>query len=139
MPRRMDSSLHGVACAVAQAVGVLPLALFPCFAMADNYYNPAFLSNDPSAVADLSRFEKNSSQAPGKYLVDLYLNDVLISTENINFVASTSDKSKIIPCLTSKRLGDMGVNLKAVPDLEKLPADACVSLTDSFPRCARRL
>lgn len=58
MPRRMDSSLHGVACAVAQAVGVLPLALFPCFAMADNYYNPAFLSNDPSAVADLSRFEK---------------------------------------------------------------------------------
>lgn len=42
MPRRMDSSLHGVACAVAQAVGVLPLALFPCFAMADNYYNPAF-------------------------------------------------------------------------------------------------
>ena len=133
MPRRMDSSLHGVACAVAQAVGVLPLALFPCFAMADNYYNPAFLSNDPSAVADLSRFEKNSSQAPGKYLVDLYLNDVLISTENINFVASTSDKSKIIPCLTSKRLGDMGVNLKAVPDLEKLPADACVSLTDSFP------
>jgi len=133
MPRRMDSSLSGVACAVAQAAGVLPLALFPCFAMANNYFNPAFLSDDPSAVADLSRFEKNNSQVPGKYLVDLYLNDALLSTEEINFIASPSEKNKTIPCLTSKRLGDMGVNLKAAPDLEKLPADTCVSLADSFP------
>ncbi|MBI0277972.1 fimbrial biogenesis usher protein [Hafnia alvei] len=133
MPRRKDSSLRYVACAVAQALGALPLALLPSVAMADNYFNPAFLSNDPSAVADLSRFEKQHSQAPGKYLVDIYLNEALISTEDVNFVASSSDKNMIIPCLTSKRLEEMGVDLKAVPDLEKLPADACVSLTDSFP------
>ena len=133
MPRKIKSSLHGVACAVAQALGVLPLALLPSVAIADNYFNPAFLSDDPSAVADLSRFEKKNSQAPGKYLVDLYLNDVQLSTEDVNFVASPSDKNKIIPCLTSKRLADMGVNLKAAADLEKLPADACISLTDSFP------
>ncbi|WP_262215967.1 hypothetical protein, partial [Serratia ficaria] len=32
---------------------------------AEEFFNPAFLSDDPAAVADLSRFEKGEGQAPG--------------------------------------------------------------------------
>lgn len=69
---------------------ILPatLSALPLSALADNYFNPAFLSDDPNAVADLSHFEKGDSQAPGKYHVDIYLNKQLVSTEDVNFKAA---------------------------------------------------
>ena len=46
----------------------LTLAMLGAFASvnadAGYYFNPAFLSSDPAAVADLSRFS-NAGQAPG--------------------------------------------------------------------------
>jgi outer membrane usher protein len=42
---------------------------------ADSYFNPRFLSDDPSAVADLSAFEKGLEAPPGRYRVDIYHDD----------------------------------------------------------------
>lgn len=53
---------------------------------ADNYFNPAFLANDPAAVADLSRFEGNG-QAPGTYRVEVWLNGVFLSSRDVVFNA----------------------------------------------------
>ena len=52
---------------------ILPAALgfISYTACADNYFNPAFLSGDSSAVADLSQFENSDGQAAGKYRVDV--------------------------------------------------------------------
>lgn len=42
-------------------------------------FNPAFLSGDTEAVADLSRFEKGMTYLPGSYEVEVWVNDSLYS------------------------------------------------------------
>ncbi|MCU6317030.1 fimbrial biogenesis usher protein [Klebsiella aerogenes] len=135
----------------------LLLALFPMAAMADNYFNPAFLTDFGGSgereVTDLSRFEKNQ-QAPGTYRVDVYLNNQYVTTRNVVFnpikteetsrsddkatdpavalsaekASSSGDGTGLSACITGKNLQNMGVNLKAFPDLAKHDADECVDL-----------
>lgn len=108
----------------------LPLAFgsIPFVSYADNYFNPSFLSGDSSAVADLSRFENSDGQAPGKYRVDVYLNEQLISTENINFQVdkNSKDDTGLTPCISLARMEAMGLNAKAFPALAKLAPEQCV-------------
>lgn len=86
-------------CALPQGMTRTPaffavlFSLFPLSSWADNYFNPAFLSNDPTAVADLSRFEQNH-QAPGSYRVDVYLNDTFLATRNVAFKAQQASSLK---------------------------------------------
>lgn len=73
----------------------LLLALSSSQALADSYFNPAFLVGAKDAgtgeVADLSRFEQNQ-QAPGTYRVDVYLNDNYLATRNVLFKVSGSSE-----------------------------------------------
>ncbi len=62
----------------------LAIALAPASGWAENYFNPAFLSDDPSAVADLSTFSRNA-RAAGMYRVDVYLNNTFLATRDIAF------------------------------------------------------
>ncbi|KML41964.1 hypothetical protein VL15_37850 [Burkholderia cepacia] len=93
MARLNDFSEQGyAACQGSQPKRVLTLVLVlafpPISARADTYFNPAFLSGDPSAIADLSRFSKTGGQAPGTYRVDVYLNDTFVSTKDVTFKAA---------------------------------------------------
>ncbi|HDC4533960.1 TPA: fimbrial biogenesis usher protein [Enterobacter asburiae] len=105
---------------------------------AGNYFNPAFLASDPAAVADLSRFEGNG-QAAGKYRVEIWLNGSFLTTRDVTFNArgkndkNSSDDTGLIACLTPKALQNMGVNIKAIPDLAKAPADSCVDIEKTIP------
>nr|WP_255320708.1 fimbrial biogenesis usher protein [Enterobacter ludwigii] len=105
--------------------------MFSTYALADNYFNPAFLSNDPSAVADLSQFTKSGVQAPGKYLVDVYLNNEMIESRNVDFVRAknTADETGLTPCLPPAYLESIGVNLRAFPRLKYASSDTQKSLT----------
>lgn len=87
----------------------------------ENYFNPAFLSSDLKAVADLSRFEQNH-QVPGEYRVDIYLNDEYKETRNILFVSDTEDKvnKKVKPARSENEADDTGlVACMTLKDLEK--------------------
>jgi len=100
-------------------------------AMADNYFNPSFLSDDPSAVADLSKFEKNGGQLPGTYRVDIYLNEQFQATKDIKFTASgNTAKPGLLPCLTKKNLIALGVNIQAIQSLKDNPPaeETCLDL-----------
>jgi outer membrane usher protein len=107
-------------------------------ASTQNYFNPAFLSSDKEAVADLSRFENGGSQAPGTYRVDVYLNEKFVALQDVSFVArenaaappttDEADASGLQPCFTTKALDALGVNISAFPKLALLPADDCVDL-----------
>lgn len=108
-------------------------------AFADNYFNPAFLSSDPSAVADLSRFE-GSSQAPGTYRVDEWLNGTFLTTRDVVFnarkktaAASNADDTGLEACLTPKALEAMGVNLQPFPTLAHAKPDGCVDIATAIP------
>ncbi|MGL5968517.1 MAG: fimbrial biogenesis usher protein [Kluyvera sp.] len=133
--RATKPSLPTLALAVASAL-TIPRS------WADNYFNPAFLSDDPSAVADLSTFSRNV-QAPGVYRVDVYLNDALQSSQDLQFNAATpakasDDKSGLSACLTTEMLQKMGVNVAGQPALARsAPAD-CVDLAAAIPDATSR-
>ncbi len=118
----------------------------------ENYFNPAFLSNDPNSVADLESFQENK-QAPGDYRVDVYVNESYISTKNIKFVKASEestidnetgleknkvnevnsvqtqdDDTGLSACITAGYLSDLGVDLTKHPDLAKKNSNDCVNL-----------
>lgn len=104
---------------------------------ADEYFNPAFLSNDPAAVADLSRFE-GGTQAPGTYRVDIYLNEAFQSRRDIQFLAATSatehraDDTGLTACLTPTMLSAMGVNTEHQPALAQAAPDKCLDISSAI-------
>ncbi|KAA8995380.1 fimbrial biogenesis usher protein [Affinibrenneria salicis] len=123
----------------------LCVALPSAGAHAELFFNPAFLSSDPSTVADLSRFEQGKGQVPGVYHVDVYLNDEYVETRNIRFdarkptaagvtsVASETDDTGLDPCITRTQVEALNVNMKAFPAIAGTPAQECVALTRLIP------
>lgn len=101
---------------------------------AENYFNPAFLSDDPSKIADLSHFEGNG-QAPGVYRVDVYINGALLTTRDIAFRVNNqaTDGSGLRACLTPEMLNGMNVNISAFPQLAKAATGDCVDLAATIP------
>lgn len=122
-----------------QPGALTPLALtlfalsYSNIAFAENYFNPAFFSDDPSMVSDLSRFS-GSEQAPGAYQVDVFLNGQIVSNQNITFVAGKDHgNTGLMPCLNVAALEKLGVNVTAFPRLLALSGDTCVDLEKEIP------
>ena len=105
--RRVKIAFNRYAPVVFSSLAVIS----PVQAMAEQYFNPAFLSNDPSAVADLARFNKEGGQAPGSYRVDIYINDTFIAARDVEFKSSTADEKSeesLTPFFTLKELDALG-------------------------------
>lgn len=117
-------------------------------AYAEQFFNPAFLSNDPSAVADLSRFEQGKGQAPGIYHVEIYLNNEYVELRDITFNArpapptdakaagSETDDTGLDPCLTRPLLASLGVNIQAFPEIANAPAGQCLPVARIIPEAS---
>lgn len=86
------------------------------------------LDNPGTGKADLSAFE-SGSQAPGKYHVDIILDDQLIETSDIDFTAvkSGEEGDSLKPCLGIEQLNRWGVKTALFPDLASKDA-SCVNL-----------
>jgi len=106
---------------------MISLSLFSCYAVADEYFNPAFLTDGKGAVADLSRFENGAWQAAGTYRVDVYLNNEFVVIHDIEFKPqkdidptgkTSNDDTGLIACLSAKTLADMGIDL-SIPENKK--------------------
>lgn len=118
----------------------------------ENFFNPAFLSNDPHAVADLSRFQKNQ-QAPGEYRVDIYLNNEFVVTRSQLFNekpaqdntseavldSSVDDGTGLVPCLKLKYIEALGVNTAAFDRLKAASDEECINLPASIPHASTSL
>jgi outer membrane usher protein len=113
-----------LACMVALALpGIMHVSY------AREYFNPALLEvdNPSSRGADLSSFE-DGSQAPGKYRVDIIINEQMVDTREIEFknVQAANGDEKLQPCLTIGLLQSYGVKTKLFPALGK--EGECVNL-----------
>ena len=86
------------------------------------------LDNPGAGKADLSAFE-SGSQAPGKYHVDIILDDQLIETRDIDFtsVKEGEEGDSLQPCLSIEQLSGWGVKTALFPDLASKGA-SCVNL-----------
>lgn len=94
------------------------------FASDGVYFNPSFLSSDPSSVADLSSFESGMDVPPGTYNVDVYLNDIFVFNKDITFFLNK--ENLLSPCFEKNTLIEMGVSLTSLPK----ESENCLSLVD---------
>lgn len=112
---------------------------FPLVGGAETFFNPTFLSDDPAAIADLSRFNKGEGQPPGIYRVEIYVNAEYVVSRDIAFQLSrpsdkpSGDDSGLEPCLTPTLLEQLNVNLRAFPSLQGEPVSACINLPQAIP------
>lgn len=126
------------------------LLLGSSVSFAETGFNPAFIEQTGSsdAVADLSVFNKpNGGQLPGKYLVDISVNNEAVDHREITFYADEKEEDKngtgLLPCLSLEDLKKYGLNVDAVPALANkktqenkgTPADAqeCVDFLQAIP------
>ncbi len=125
-------TFHWKRCDLAVIISIcLASAFWAQSGYAELYFNPNFLSDDPDAVADLSRFEQGQEVLPGTYRVDIYLNDNFVASRDVQFVNAENDNA-VLPCFTSAELMKMGVRLLSVngKDTSKMAADEqCYALT----------
>ena len=125
-------TFHWKRCDLAVIISIcLASAFWAQSGYAELYFNPNFLSDDPDAVADLSRFEQGQEVLPGTYRVDIYLNDNFVASRDVQFVNAENDNA-LLPCFTSAELMKMGVRLLSVngKDTSKMAADEqCYALT----------
>ncbi len=105
----------------------ISLTAFPGAASDGFYFNPAFLGDDPSLVADLSRFEKGAENLPGSYRVDIYVNRNAAGTRELEFRA-LSDAGDLYPCLSLDMLEEFNVDIAALTGID--PTSLCLNISD---------
>ncbi|UUE34583.1 fimbrial biogenesis usher protein [Pectobacterium aroidearum] len=117
---------------------------FPLAGDAETFFNPTFLSDDPSAIADLSRFDKGEGQPPGIYRVEIYVNAEYAFSRDVAFQLRTpsdkpsSDDTGLEPCLPIVLLEQLNVNLQSFPSLRDEPASACINVPQAIPDASVR-
>jgi outer membrane usher protein len=90
-------------------------------AQARDYFNPALLEldNPQQGKTDLTVFEEGATQAPGIYRVDIYLNNELQETQDVEFSMQQGENGadSLQPCLSVAQLNAMGVKTDLFPGL----------------------
>ncbi len=83
-------------------------------ASAREYFNPAFLmgADGEHSHIDLSAYENAGYVAPGRYLVDVYMNQNKVDSREIEFKLV---KGHLQPVLTVAQLEGYGVNTRGLP------------------------
>lgn len=110
----------------------LLLVIMPACSIAGMRFNPAFLSGDTEAVADLSRFEKGMTYLPGSYEVEVWVNDSPLLSRTVTFKAD--DENQLIPCLSLADLLSLGINKNALPEQALASSEnSCLDLRIWFP------
>lgn len=109
--------------------------LFGClvyspFILAGTYFDPHALEMRPGgqAITDLRAFERGE-QAPGRYRVDIYLNNTFLETRDVDFV---SVDQRLVPQLTAKYWRSLGVKASEFPKLTALPDEDIVTTPQTY-------
>jgi outer membrane usher protein len=77
-------------------------------------FDSKLLLGSSLGVADIERFNKANTTEPGNYRVDVFVNDVFVTREPIEF-RSTGDS--VEPCLSDRLLASAGIGIEdAAPD-----------------------
>ena len=109
---------------------------------ADQYFDPAFLSDTKTKVADLSRFSAADAIQPGTYRVDVYLNGAFINTRDVVFeenTYSTDGAPALAACFSAQEIKDFNINPAAVPGLDSVLPGSCVQLQSLMAEAQSRL
>lgn len=103
---------------------------------AREFFNPELieLDNPGAGKADLSAFE-TGSQAPGRYHVDVVLDDQIVDTLDVDFrTQGSGDDTRLVPCISVGQLKTWGVKTGLFPGLTVDGSD-CANL-EAIPQAA---
>ncbi len=114
-PGRISRLTYFIACQLALS------GTFSAAVEAREFFNPALLELGTAgeSKADLSVFEQGAGQPPGTYHVDIYLNNDLQDTRDVEFSMQkdAQGNASLQPCLSVEQLAQMGVKTKLYPQL----------------------
>ncbi len=98
---------------------------------AEDYFDPSALElSDPQQkMADLHYFAKPGGQQPGRYPVDVWINNQQMGHETIEFV---DVNGRLQPLLTPAQLAEYGVNISAFSSFDSLDEGETFSLIGKF-------
>ncbi|ATM74953.1 hypothetical protein CRN79_03415 [Serratia fonticola] len=93
-------------------------------------FNPDFINENNSNIADLSSFEQGLELQPGNYQVEIFVNKKHLKTETLSFqIKQDKENSVLWPCMSRSALSELGISQAAL-DVLKTPVDSeCVDLT----------
>ena len=110
----------------------MTLVMFEAVAKEGFYFNPAFLGDDPSLIADLSRFEKGAENLPGIYRVDVFVNKNPAGTRELEFRTAT-ESGELYPCLTRDMLTEFNIDPNVLPEISA--SQECLNIAEIVPVC----
>lgn len=90
-------------------------------------FNTRFLADFNNAI-DLSYFEQEDSTPPGKYRVDIVVNQQRLNTFEVVFIPL---KGKVVPCFPANALKQTPVDKTKLP--ERWEAAECIQLAELIP------
>ncbi|PQQ24002.1 fimbria/pilus outer membrane usher protein [Photorhabdus hindustanensis] len=108
-------------------------------ASAREYFNPAFLmgADGERSHVDLSAYENAGYVAPGRYLVDVYLNQNKVDNREIEFRLVNGH---LQPVLTVAQLEGYGVNTRGLPAFKGKADDSLITdLAKKIPHASATL
>ncbi|EAA7988772.1 fimbrial biogenesis outer membrane usher protein [Salmonella enterica] len=121
----------------AAQISVCLLAVASPSVMADNRspanveFNTSFLDSTYAAGVDLNQFSRGNSMQPGEYLVDIWLNDDLLTTQKLVFHKMFD--GKVAVCITPELLGRLNVQASALKNINKLSTGQCTPVEMVIP------
>ncbi len=106
---------------------------------AGDYFDPGFLGAEgDNALVDLSAFANAGGVKAGEYTVWVFINQHSAGQYPLNF--QKNDQGQIAPVLTPAQLETFGVNVKQLPDVKNLSADAPIdNIGAVIPQATTRL
>lgn len=123
---------HGLGVYPTLLITALMVSGLSCRVYGDEYFNLDALSHfDGANVADISsleQFSRSGVQLPGRYHVNIIINDKVIGIKEIDFILDAEQK-QLEPVLTKQMLNEWGVKTDVIPALKDLAnADEIIGL-----------
>lgn len=117
-----------------------PLVLALCLgcptALAEDYFDPAFLGSSTSV--DLSAFSEPGGVAEGEYTVTVFMNEQAVGEYTLDF--QKNSQGQVAPLLTLAQMEQWGIDVNHVPSLKDIPAHTVIdNLAAYIPQATTRL
>lgn len=95
-------------------------------------FDTTFLDIGSNDRVDVKRFSRGNIVSPGVYTVDIWMGDRRVTREALKFVAA-DDKQGATPCLTSRMLESLGIDLTKAASGRSPSTGECVDLRAIVP------